>query len=503
MGSTACASSRRSRGTLHLSRTNAFFLGGGKALVNAYYRAAERARHRGAVRRRGDRRRSCDGDASIARRGRATACEHVVAGEGGRRSPPAASKANLDWLQGGLGRRRRQLPHPRHAVQQGRVLQAAARRRARKQIGDPTQCHCGRDRRARAEVRRRHRHAPRLRLARHRRQQARRSASTTRARTSGRSATRSGAASSRSSPTRSPTRSSTPSRWASSCRRCSRRSRRASIGEPRRAARARRRTRSRRPSTRFNAAVRPGTFDHTDPRRLRDRGPRRRRRPTGRAASTRRPSSPIRCAPASRSPISASRSTSARACVMDDGSAVPQRLRRRRDHGRQHPAARATRRLRHDDRHRVRPHRRARRPRAMSAEPLELAGAASREARAHDAICNACRYCEGYCAVFPAMERRLDVRSGATPTTWPTSATTAASACTRASTRRRTSSTSISRACSRRCASRPGNRCCVLYPFVQRIATPVVVRPPVTRFSTRAWRSAKAATCGRWVTQMT
>jgi len=29
-------------GTLHLSRTNAFFLGGGKALVNAYYRSAER-----------------------------------------------------------------------------------------------------------------------------------------------------------------------------------------------------------------------------------------------------------------------------------------------------------------------------------------------------------------------------------------------------------------------------------------------------------------------------
>ena len=23
-------------------------------------------------------------------------------------------------------------------------------------------------------------------------------------------------------------------------------------------------------------------------------------------------------------------------------------------------------------------------------------------------ICNACRYCEGYCAVFPAMERRID-----------------------------------------------------------------------------------------------
>jgi len=30
-------------GTLHLSRTNAFFLGGGKALMNSYYAAAERA----------------------------------------------------------------------------------------------------------------------------------------------------------------------------------------------------------------------------------------------------------------------------------------------------------------------------------------------------------------------------------------------------------------------------------------------------------------------------
>ena len=29
-------------GTLHLSRTNAFFLGGGKALINAYYHAAEK-----------------------------------------------------------------------------------------------------------------------------------------------------------------------------------------------------------------------------------------------------------------------------------------------------------------------------------------------------------------------------------------------------------------------------------------------------------------------------
>src|SRR5256885_16679499 len=27
-------------------------------------------------------------------------------------------------------------------------------------------------------------------------------------------------------------------------------------------------------------------------------------------------------------------------------------------------------------------------------------------------VCNACRYCEGYCAVFPALERRLDFSAG-------------------------------------------------------------------------------------------
>jgi citrate/tricarballylate utilization protein len=33
---------------------------------------------------------------------------------------------------------------------------------------------------------------------------------------------------------------------------------------------------------------------------------------------------------------------------------------------------------------------------------------ATEEARRQMAICNACRYCEGYCAVFPAMARRRD-----------------------------------------------------------------------------------------------
>ena len=29
-------------------------------------------------------------------------------------------------------------------------------------------------------------------------------------------------------------------------------------------------------------------------------------------------------------------------------------------------------------------------------------------------ICNACRYCEGFCDVFPAMERRLEFQPSPT-----------------------------------------------------------------------------------------
>src|SRR5436190_948958 len=57
---------------------------------------------------------------------------------------------------------------------------------------------------------------------------------------------------------------------------------------------------------------------------------------------------------------------------------------------------------------------RARRPRAMSVDDrLQRSDAAVplddviAEAQRAFSICNACRYCEGYCAVFPALERRL------------------------------------------------------------------------------------------------
>jgi citrate/tricarballylate utilization protein len=69
-------------------------------------------------------------------------------------------------------------------------------------------------------------------------------------------------------------------------------------------------------------------------------------------------------------------------------------------------------------------------------------------------ICNACRYCEGFCAVFPAMTRRLEFPRPIS-TTWPICATTAAPAITPASTRRRTSSRSTFRRPWPRCACRP------------------------------------------------
>ena len=39
--------------------------------------------------------------------------------------------------------------------------------------------------------------------------------------------------------------------------------------------------------------------------------------------------------------------------------------------------------------------------------PMSLTSTESEVARQMQ-ICNACRYCEGYCAVFPAMARRLE-----------------------------------------------------------------------------------------------
>ena len=39
-------------------------------------------------------------------------------------------------------------------------------------------------------------------------------------------------------------------------------------------------------------------------------------------------------------------------------------------------------------------------------------GPAIDEARRQVEICNACRYCEGYCSVFPAMTRQAEFAAG-------------------------------------------------------------------------------------------
>jgi len=125
-------------GTLSLSRTNAFFLGGGKALVNAYYNRCEdlgidvyydaEVRH---VHVEGDRFSHCDvtiDGESLRLEGRA-----VVLASGG-------FQADLDWLTRAWGPAAanfliRGTPYNRGVVLKDMLDQGA------ESVGDPTQCH--------------------------------------------------------------------------------------------------------------------------------------------------------------------------------------------------------------------------------------------------------------------------------------------------------------------------------------------------------------------------
>lgn len=49
--------------------------------------------------------------------------------------------------------------------------------------------------------------------------------------------------------------------------------------------------------------------------------------------------------------------------------------------------------------------------RGAAAHPLDASDTVA-EAQRHMAVCNACRYCEGYCAVFPAMTLRREFTTG-------------------------------------------------------------------------------------------
>lgn len=127
-------------GTLHLSRTNAFFMGGGKALVNAYYRSAQalgvEVRYGTPVTGLDIR----DGvfRAALAGEGRIEAKACVVASGG--------FESNLEWLREAWGRNERgEWPSDNFLIRGTRFNRGAMLRAmldaGADPVGDPAQCH--------------------------------------------------------------------------------------------------------------------------------------------------------------------------------------------------------------------------------------------------------------------------------------------------------------------------------------------------------------------------
>jgi tricarballylate dehydrogenase len=128
-------------GTLHLSRTNAFFMGGGKALVNAYYRSAEKlgvqVRYQSPV----DELELRDGRfvAAYANGERIEARSCVLACGG--------FESNREWLREAWGRNERgEWPADNFLIRGTRFNQGVLIKHMMAQgadiIGDPTQAHC-------------------------------------------------------------------------------------------------------------------------------------------------------------------------------------------------------------------------------------------------------------------------------------------------------------------------------------------------------------------------
>lgn len=125
-------------GTLSLSRTNAFFLGGGKALVNAYYNTAE------------DLGVSVVYDASVGHvvieNGRFTGLEVDISGKThlieGQALVIASGgfQANTDWLAEAWGPAARNFLIRGTPYNRGRILRDMLDQGA-ESVGDPTQCH--------------------------------------------------------------------------------------------------------------------------------------------------------------------------------------------------------------------------------------------------------------------------------------------------------------------------------------------------------------------------
>jgi tricarballylate dehydrogenase len=125
-------------GTLHLSRTNAFFLGGGKALMNAYYRTAERmgidVEYDAEVRELGIQDGAFD-SAVVSRNGASERIygKTLVAAAGG-------FQANLEWLRNAWGEAADNFLIRGTPYDTGRILQVLIDYGA-KTAGDARQCH--------------------------------------------------------------------------------------------------------------------------------------------------------------------------------------------------------------------------------------------------------------------------------------------------------------------------------------------------------------------------
>jgi tricarballylate dehydrogenase len=125
-------------GTLHLGRTNAFFLGGGKALMNTYYAAAEARGIRVLYNAEVTGLNICDGKfesgSLLLDVQHAEFCAKVlVVASGGFES-------NLEWLEEAWGPAARNFIVRGTPYNRGRVLKLLLKQGA-EQIGDPTQCH--------------------------------------------------------------------------------------------------------------------------------------------------------------------------------------------------------------------------------------------------------------------------------------------------------------------------------------------------------------------------
>ena len=126
------------RGTLHLARTNAFFLGGGKALMNAYYAMARKLGVKIVY--------GANADDLEIRGGRFTSAvylkDHLSHRVRARAVVLAAGgfQANLDWLKEYWGESAENFIVRGTPYDQGRMLRVLLDRGARP-VGDPRQCH--------------------------------------------------------------------------------------------------------------------------------------------------------------------------------------------------------------------------------------------------------------------------------------------------------------------------------------------------------------------------